>query len=690
MLRSIALFAFLAITSCSYDIVAPTSQDFQVITIDAGIDVYDAEDANEHCNDVSIELNDFSWCDCHPECCSSLEWFCAPEFGKPTLQKMQVTMNFCDSNLEICNPLLTSNCPPPQIIHMSECYDAYACPPGAQDLDYGWSICELPNGQPGKQQAKCDKGQLYFSECQGCEEEVCDGIDNDCNGQTDEDVPIISCENECGPGEGVCIDGNTVCIGEEPGEEICDYKDNDCDGEVDEGQRNACDECGPLQTEVCDNVDTDCNGKTDEDLFSLCDTACESGVSYCFGGQWIGCTAQVPTVEVCDGIDNDCDGEIDEDLECLCSIQNVGVLIPCLEEPLVCGQGYKTCLCEDENCEKINVSPCLASCHWFSNPYGSDPNCDAYAGIPLQEEICNDFDDNCNAEIDEDLFANCYTGPAGTLGIGICKPGIAVCNAGKWGAMAGDIFVPDLCADEVLPGPEECNGIDDNCDGVTDWNEEINETDILFIVDWSGSMQEEIESVLVAMNQFASNYELEEKIKWGLIVGPVSIGFYDQLQMIANISTLEEFLSSFGSAGALKATAAYEMLLDALYLSIKNITSYDLYDVEELQWNGIIADSIPPKNEFQVNWRQNSDRIIVLLSDEKPQSFIFPLITEEYVASMCDEATSLKVHTFSLLGQWDYIADSCNGTSFPLSSSNAENYDSLMQILEEICNPVGN
>jgi hypothetical protein len=160
--------------------------------------------------------------------------------------------------------------------------------------------------------------------------------------------------------------------------------------------------------------------------------------------------------------------------------------------------------------------------------------------------------------------------------------------------------------------------------------------------------------------------------------------------MIANISTLEEFLSSFGSAGALKASAAYEMLLDALYLSIKNITSYDLYDVEELQWNGIIADSIPPKNEFQVNWRQNSDRIIVLLSDEKPQSFIFPLITEEYVASMCDEATSLKVHTFSLLGQWDYIADSCNGTSFPLSSSNAENYDSLMQILEEICNPAGN
>ena len=73
------------------------------------------------------------------------------------------------------------------------------------------------------------------------------------------------------------------------------------------------------------------------------------------------------------------------------------------------------------------------------------------------------------------------------------------------------------------PIPEECNGLDDDCDGVVDWGEEVPDTDVLFILDWSGSMVQEIGAVLVALNQFASQYALQDKLRWGLIVGPREI-----------------------------------------------------------------------------------------------------------------------------------------------------------------------
>ncbi|HUJ58082.1 MAG TPA: choice-of-anchor L domain-containing protein [Kofleriaceae bacterium] len=73
---------------------------------------------------------------------------------------------------------------------------------------------------------------------------------------------------------------------------------------------------------------------------------------------------------------------------------------------------------------------------------------------------CGPTSKNGAASCNPGATQSCYTGAAGTEGVGPCKGGTETCtSAGQWGD----------CQNEVVPGPEICgNNIDDNCNGMTD------------------------------------------------------------------------------------------------------------------------------------------------------------------------------------------------------------------------------
>ncbi len=291
--------------------------------------------------------------------------------------------------------------------------------------------------------------------------EVCDGVDNNCvSGVDEEDATGCTDWSRDHDGDGYGAVKDTKCLCAKVGEytsafatdcndndktihpkalEICDGLDNDCDGEVD-----------PIGADGCNNwfVDKDGDGYGTYAQPSKC--LCDGGIGFAsMGGDCNdGDSAINPdATEVCNGKDDNCDLAVDP--------LNAGGCTVYYSDADNDGYGVS------------NLSQCTcAPQNSFTATQGGDCK-DADPNVnPGHSEACNGQDDNCNGQTDEGLTKSWFVdSDKDGYGTGIAKFGCAATGA-YTATQSGDC---DDNAATTYPGaPEQCNGVDDNCNGQTD------------------------------------------------------------------------------------------------------------------------------------------------------------------------------------------------------------------------------
>jgi hypothetical protein len=266
--------------------------------------------------------------------------------------------------------------------------------------------------------------------------ELCNGIDDDCDGQTDEqfslkgpdgglvglaDAGVLQLDGGCAVGIGacartgaaVCTSGSLLCnvTAGTPSAEICNNLDDDCNGQTDEASPTLCAVTG----QACTNGTCACPSGQ-----SVCGTSCQAvggscsvGTGACTRQGSIACTngtatcdavAGTPTTETCNNIDDNCDGQVDEVSATLCAVTgqscNVGTC-SCPANQSVCGTSCQSlggsCSAGLGACLRTGVIACT----------NGGASCNATAGSPVAE-TCDGVDNDCDGTIDNGVTITCY------------------------------------------------------------------------------------------------------------------------------------------------------------------------------------------------------------------------------------------------------------------------------------------